>query len=238
MSALTPAPSWSPEPSGEGKTLFIRALAPRSQPQVGDPLKGDQLWAINNAGAFFGFKPDLIIAMDDLARDYAHPEHKGYVESIVDAGCPVYSARADARWPSVEPYPLAEVLKKLGMARGGWALFDNTVNYAFALALALGWRKIAFFGADWCGLYNPIELQVARLRWRLKGFDSAPDWFAYYDGSVVWQRSNLEPGSEAFHWWLGYAEGHGVEVILPRASTVLNRDRKPFFYGYQEQPEL
>ena len=212
-------------------SVAIRALSKWSQPIV-RPLV-DETWSINNAHDAYGFRPDLIIAMDDLARDHAMPEHKHYVESIVNAGCQVYSARADKRWPTVRPYPLARVLDALDMDERAWPLFDNTLNFAFALALAEKFDPIWWFGADWRNPYNDIELKVAQYHWKLKGYDP-PDWFCYHDKYIVYSASNTEPGSEAFHFWLGYAQHKGVDVRFPPKSSILNRDRIPHWYGYND----
>ena len=219
------------------KSVAIRALSKHSQPDV-MPLV-DEVWAINNAAEAYSFRADLIIAMDDLARDFKMAEHKHYVRSIVEHGCPVYSARADKRWPTVRPYPLAKVLDALELDKNAWPLFDNTLNYAFALAIAEGFTKIFWFGADWRNTYDPLELQVAFVRWRLRGYDP-PDWFVYHDKIVNRYASNTEPGSEAFHWWLGLACHDNIEVLFPPGCTILNRDRVPHWYGYNDtdMPEL
>ena len=161
------------------KTVVIRALSSHSQPKDRIVPLHDEMWSINNAHDVYGFRPDLIIAMDDLARDYKMDEHKQYVLSIVNAGCPVYSARTDDRWPLVTPYPLAKVLDALDMDAKAWPLFENTLSYAFAMALAEKFERIYWFGADWRYRYDDIELKLATERWKLRGsgrLGKCPGW--------------------------------------------------------------
>ena len=160
------------------------------------------------------------------------------MKAIVDAGCKVYSARKHKQWPSVEPYPLKEVLRKLKLDKNyWWSVFDNSIVYAVALALSEGYRKIGLYGCEFVNRYDELELQVANYRWKLKGYD-APEWFGFHDKNIVWSRAPQEPGSESLHFWLGWAHAEGVEIVIPTGSTILNSDRKPHFYGYQEQPKL
>lgn len=218
------------------KSVCIRACEQRTQPLT---TKGwDAVWAVNNAHAAYEFKPDLIIAMDDLQRDWDSGHHELYVTAIVNAGVPVYSARSHKQWPSVEPYPLKKVLKSLKMSRNEWWLFDNTVNYSIALALALGYQRIGLFGCEFVQPYNHTDLLTENFRWKLKGYD-CPDWFAYHARSTVWSRAPAEPGYESLHWWIGYAQAKGFNIALPKTdSAICNLDRVPHFYGYQEQPDI
>ena len=218
------------------KSVAIRALAECSQPVSGTAWY-DQTWAINNAGYAYGFLPDLIVAMDDLQRDWDSGHHEAYVEAIVNTGCKVYSARSHEQWPTVEPYPLKEVLDKLGMRPSHWSLFDNSCCYALALALARGFERIGLYGFDFVRPYDKMDLKVENFRWKLKGYD-CPDWFAYHAENVVWKRAPQEPGYESLHWWIGFGTAKGVEIELGPNTAIMNRDRTPHFYGYQEQPDL
>ena len=108
----------------EMSSVAIRACTPWTQPI--STKYYDQVWAINNAGKAYDFDPDLIIAMDDLQRDWDSGNHDEYVKAIVEAGCKVYSARKHKQWPNVEPYPLKEVLRKLKLDKNWWSVFDNS----------------------------------------------------------------------------------------------------------------
>lgn len=222
----------------KNKSVLIVGLADQVSPTK--ELLGSfrHVWAINNAGAHYGFKPDRIIAMDDLARDFKVEKHKKYVRSIVDAGCPVYSARAHKRWPSVRPYPLASVLKHFRMDESGCRLFDNTVNYAFALALAEGYTFIGLYGIWFVRPDSAHALHASEEHFLAEGFRNAPRWFKYYGPATLCWRRPLEPGNEAVHYWLGYARAKGINIWIQAWSPLMNNDRAPYFYGYQEQPEL
>lgn len=217
------------------RELVIRGCDQRTQPYK--PPQDCDVWGINNAHAAHKFKPDLILALDDLQRDYDSGNHYDYVFQIVEAKCPVYSARRHDQWPSVEPYPLKEVLDKLNMNRNAWYLFDNTVCYAVALAIARGYTTVSLYGCEFVQPYDDIELDVANYRWKKKGYD-CPSWFAYHSKDIVWRRTPMEPGYESLHWWLGYGAAKGVLFHTPQNSAILNRDRASHFYGYQTQPDF
>ena len=216
--------------------LAIVALSANSQPEDLDGY--DEVWTINECHQRYGWKPTLIIALDDLERDQEmHPE---YVDCIVNAGVPVLSTEAKEQWPNVEAYPLKEVCDWLREHAYPLPekLLDNTCNYAFALALTREYKKIGLFGFDWCNRDSDVNIECARVRWEHKGYGEAPDWFKYYEDLIVQARRSGEPGIEAFHFLLGMACSHGIEIHLMDSTTVLNMDRDNFFYGYQEQPNV
>jgi len=199
-------------------------------------MKGD-IFSINNSHAVWEragltYKPDLIIALDDLKRDVKHfPQ---YVSEIVDSGYPVYNTHNSRKWPTVKAYPLEKVWKVFHDKR----LYDNSVNYAFMLALTEQYEKISFWGTDFVRPYDGKLLRSARLRWTEKGMPDVPDWFKYYDEMNVYWRGPGEPGWESFHTLLGMAIERGVVMEWHPRSSIMNSDRKPFFYGYTEQPDV
>jgi hypothetical protein len=197
----------------------------------------DEVWCVNNAHDIYNLKPDLIVAMDDFERDLAtHPE---YVESIADSGYKVLSTEAKDKWPMVEPYPLQEVCEYLEeFISEPWLLLDNSCNYILALAMCREYRDIFVTGVDWCHPYKPIDLEISKLYFKEDGYRNFPDWFKYYNPSIMVPRRNGEPGSEAWHYLLGVAAATDISVTLEYTTTVLNKDRKRFFYGYQHQPEI
>ena len=217
-----------------GTSVAIGGLAPWSQVDIFDRGGYDEIWAINNGSVHYDYKPDLIIAMDDFDRDMKH--HEDYVLSIVNAGVPVLSTEDSKRWPNVKAYPLKRIAEFLG-PNAPWIL-DNTCNYALALALADGHDRIGVFGIDWCHPYDESDLECAHVRWRHKGYGHAPDWFKYYERDVVAARRHTEPGGDSFHYLMGLAKGMGVEIEIMGDSTLLNRDRDRFFYGYQDAPNV
>ena len=211
--------------------LNIIAMAPWCPPRN---LKG-KIWSINNSHAAWKregiiYKPDLIIAMDDLRRDEI--KHPDYVEEIVTAGCPVLSTHDSEKWETVKAFPLDTVYKVFTNTH----LFDNTINYAFMLALVKGYKEITFHGTDFVSPDSKKLLSKAGVNWLKRGYRDVPDWFKYYDEDVIHWRGGNEPGVESFHYLMGRAEG--VKMFFAKGSTALNMDRDSFFYGYQEQPEI
>lgn len=188
---------------------------------------------INNAHRGYGFEPDLIVAMDDFARDkVSHPD---YVESIVTAGCPVISTRRFEDWPAVEPYPLDAVLEWLKLPREiGCKILSNSINYAVAYLGYKGAKKFHFYGMDFVRPDSPgrVERQVNFL-------DKAvwPDWTIYYMEALI--RAPEEPGLDGFCWLVGFLHGKGIKMQFPigkpgqfTGTTFLDFDRPNFFYGY------
>ncbi len=215
--------------------VAIVALATWTQPDYEKLRKDCPIWAINDAPARYKFECDLIVAMDDFDRDVkTHPK---YVDSIVNAGVPVVSTRRFKKWPSVISYPLKKIVKLYEDDFEVCRVLDNTVNYAFLLALSRGAKTIHMFGADWSFQDKWVDLQLAKKYWELTGVD-APDWFKYYGPDVIIKRRHMEPGGDSFHFLLGYAIGKGVKVNLHPRTTLLNTDRDKFFYGYQIQPRV
>lgn len=201
--------------------------------------KYQEVWAINNAGKTYGIKPTRIVAMDDLQRDWDTVIHKDYVKSIVKAGVPVIGARKHRQWPAVVPYPLKEVVRWIGRGPESCRLLDNTVNYALALALKCGAKRIGLHGIWFTAFDNEAILAASREDFTARGYLYVPDWFKYYGHATLCRRRPSEPGGEAFHFWLGYAAANGVKIEFTFPEVpVLNQDRDRYFYGHQEQPKL
>jgi len=215
------------------KQVNIIAMSPNTPPPA--KIEGD-IWSINNSHAVWkragrGYKPHLIIALDDLRRD--EKTHPDYVEEIVTAGCPVYNTHNSDKWPSVEEFPLKQVWKAFPKIQ----LYDNSINYAFMLALTRGYKEICFFGTDFVEPYNKKLLRGADARWVKRGHEDTPRWFRYYDEMNINWRAPCEPGQESFHFLMGVAHASDVKSTFGKNTTALNFDREPFFYGYQVQPE-
>lgn len=218
------------------RSVAIVALASFSQPTKVDLGLYDEIWTVNNAHDHYNVKTDLIIAMDDLERDEnVHPE---YVNAIVNAGVPVLSTGAKEKWPNVEAYPLQQVCDFLRQYHAEpWLILDNTVNYAFALALTNA-EFIGIYGADWCPRYRPNDLADSLKYFAEDGYHGVPDWFKYYHPLLMVPRRPTEPGIESFHFLFGIATAIGKQIVMSETTTTLNKDRDKFFYGYQEQPHV
>ena len=191
------------------------------------------VWGINNCWTQQKIKPTVIIAMDDLQRDW-RDGHRKYVNSIVNVDCQVVTARAYPRWPTTRSYPLSEVILTIwgGDVRLASKVLGNTCSYAIALAIIRNRNPIRLFGFEFVNPDKPWSLYRAK---RLVK-KHQPDWFRFYQKPMF--RSVTEPGVEGVLWLLGYAAARGIDVWIPETSTLLNLDRDDFFYGYQEQPRL
>ncbi len=197
----------------------------------------DEVWCVNNASDIYKLEPDLIIAMDDFERD--EDTHPAYVSSIVNSGFPILSTEAKPQWPNVTAYPLQEVCEYLEEFHSEpWQLLDNTCNYILALAMARDYRNISVTGVDWCHPYRPIDLEISKLVFKYDGFKNIPDWFKYYNPSIMGPRRNAEPGSESWHFLLGVAAARDIGITMEYTTTLMNKDRDKYFYGYQHQPEV
>jgi hypothetical protein len=136
----------------------------------------------------------------------------------------------------VEAFPLQEVCDFLTpFYPEPWRILDNTCNYAFALALTRGYEQIGVYGFDWCMPYKDADLECSLVRFEHDGYGDVPDWFKYYHPSIMTPRRPREPGIEAFHFLLGLAMGLNRTVDFSSRTTILNKDRDKFFYGYQTE---
>jgi len=199
----------------------------------------DEVWALNTCAKECGIKPDLVIAMDDLRRD--HAADPAYCAKLF-AGhkADVLTTVEYPEWPRAKAYPLAETIEALGvplvLARH---LFDNSTNYALALAITRGADHIGLHGVSFCFPDKPGGLEIYRtLDWAGTKYENAPDWFKYYGKYALSERRPREPGIEACHFLLGLAVERGIAVSFGPKTTLLNLDREPYAYGFEEQPEL
>ena len=222
--------------------VAICAMATKGQPPRSVLDDYDTIICINNTHAVLHsyvedgeLKPDLIVAMDDLQRD-VKLEPK-YVNAIVNAGCPVLSTRRFKKWPSVQPYPLKEVIAYLNTPFPASKLLDNSICYATALAMARGAKTIGLFGVDLTPGYQEVDLECATVRWRHKGYGHAPDWFRYYDRFVLAYRAPQECGWESLHFLIGMGMAKGITFNWASDSSILNTDRDDFYYGFAKQPK-
>ena len=192
--------------------------------------------SINNSHDHWNFLPDLIVAMDDFARDEI--DHPKYVETIVDAGCPVITTQHREKWPTTEAYPLKEVIAFLGLPPDiACKILSNSVNFALAYIAMYGAKHIHFFGLDFTAPDSPGIVQ------RQKNFldtNKWPDWTIYYMEALI--RSPGEPGLDGLCWLIGFLHANGVKMNFPVSgmisTTLFDLDRPNFFYGYQEQPDV
>ena len=198
------------------------------------------VWSVNNCFTCCKVEPDLVIAIDDFRRDeeaepgYAAKLFKGHNARVV-------TTVAYQEWPRAVAYPLSRVIESLGIRREyARRLFDNSCNYALALAIDQEWRRIGLYGMSFARPYSKAYWRdVGMLDWERTPYQGRlrPDWFKYHGRIALISRQPTEPGSEAFHTLLGIALARGVDVAIYN-STLLNLDREAYYYGFQEQPDV
>lgn len=109
----------------------------------------DETWAVNAVASVI--QCDRAFHMDDVLiqerRVEQHPDSNiaRMLEWLKTAPGPIYTSRADARYPGLVDYPLEMVLNKTG----GFPYFNSTPAYAVALALAEGVERVSLFGLDY-----------------------------------------------------------------------------------------
>ena len=132
----------------EGKNIAIVAMG-KSQldyhMSLSHSQEYDEVWAINSMCAVV--KTDRLFMMDPASRFFdtedSGPQTKVMRKLLPKLKCPIYSCELDKRAPSIELYPLDEVISELSCG-----YLNNTIAYAIAFAALNNVGKINMFGAD------------------------------------------------------------------------------------------
>ena len=105
----------------------------------------DEVWAINSMCAVV--KADRVFMMDPASRFFdtndPGPQTNVMRKILPQIKCPVYSCQLDKRVPSIELYPLEEIIDVLGCG-----YLNNTIAYAIAFAALNNVGKLSMYGAD------------------------------------------------------------------------------------------
>jgi hypothetical protein len=159
----------------------------------------DEVWAINAMGDVYAC--DRIFHMDDVRiqqiRADAKPESNiaKMLAWMKTTKTPIVTSRAHPDYPTLEEFPLAEVVTKFR-----FAYFNSTAAYAVAYALHVGVKKLSIFGFDYT--YPDVH--------------------------------DAEKGRACVEFWLGMAVERGVELAMPKTTSLLDslypQDQR--FYGY------
>ena len=220
------------------KSVTILAMGETTKQYIGRiggqferPTK--HVWAINNAGMWF-HDIDLIIAMDDFKRD--SKTHPKYVKALTGRGIPVLTCTAYKQYPSLEEYPLKEVLDYLGIDPGHPHPLDNSCNYALAYAMYKGMKEIHLLGYEFRKTWSANNLYDAEIFAKAKYGENVPSWFKYYMKDYM-PRSQ-EPGENSCCYLLGLCKGRNISIRISYGTTLMNADLPHFYYGYQDQPKL
>lgn len=197
------------------------------------------IWTLNEAHGAANVKTDLIIAMDDLHRDYK--ADSAYVDKLLSAGVPIVTTVAYPKWPSSVAYPLKKIIDRLNLPDLiAVRLFDNSLNYAIALAMCHGAWRIGFHGCSFCPPDRAGEPDCfGEEDWGSGPYArKRPDWFKFHGKMALRARRPREPGIEACHFLLGMAMARDIALSFGPGTTLLNLDREQYYYGYEEQPEI
>jgi hypothetical protein len=171
----------------------------------------DEVWGINGVGR--AIRVDVSFVMDDYRAMAAHfPTKKRQYETTPH---PIITSAPWRDLPNNHPYPLGEVLT----IPGARDYFNHTVPYAVAYALALGVEELLAFGCDYV---TPAGAQY--------GLDPM---------------NSFDPGRATAYamctaWWIGFAQGRGMDVIVCPKSPLLDASVSPLnrFYGYLAKPAI
>ena len=108
----------------------------------------DEIWGINALGDVF--RCDRIFHMDDVrvqeARAKAQPDSNiaAMLEWMKKTDVPIVTSRVHPDYPTLEPFPLEDVLNEFG-----FAYFNNTAAYAMAYAIHREVSHISVYGCDY-----------------------------------------------------------------------------------------
>lgn len=199
----------------------------------------DSVWAINSAGVWC-HDIDMIIALDNFERDLRMDDgaHVTYVLNILKRGVPIMSDVTYPDWPKVQAYPLREVIADIWpQAKKNedcFPWFQNTVNYALALAIARGYKHIRLYGCNFVMGDSPWTLSAIA---EDDAKQNLPYWFAYHRPAINKGRRIGEPGLETTCWLIGIAHARGITVHIPAGDSLMNADRAMYWYGPQTQPD-
>lgn len=201
------------------------------------------IWAINAAGWWF-HDIDLILSMDDLERDGKFAPD--YVYALLGRGGPECDVNPQVMSCARSvigsiAYPLQAVCDYIGPVTG-YRYLQNSLNYAFALGMTMGFKRISLLGCEWSAPDND-NLGEHEGDWPTDGRGRPyltpqewPDWAKYCSQEALRHRYAREPGEWPMALLLGIAYARGIRVDIPVDSTFTDQDRPQFFYGFQKQP--
>lgn len=180
----------------------------------------DEVWVINHGGYFLR-DYDLIVAMDDMRWKQAEEGYEGYIDNLVRQNMPILTSMAYPEYKNAITYP-TELITKEGMLSAidfEWPLTNNSAVYAVMLALHKQVKDLYLFGMD----FKPRK-PISRIK------EGDPYWRVHH------LPENLpavgEPGEDSLMYMLGKAAERGINLHVPKGSTLFNLDLPPYFYGY------
>lgn len=211
---LPPPPSLVPQSvaivaMGKSCSTYIRQVSAAGDRRV----IADQTWAINSMGSAIAH--DLLFHMDDCRvqeqRAAAQPgTNVANMLNWLRRHPNFYTSRKYDDYPGAMEYPLEKVVRMTGVA-----YFNSTVAYAVALAVAIGVKKIAMYGAD----YSYSNLHKAE-----RGRGCVEFWLGLAAARgiqiVVAEDTTLLDACEpAERKWYGY-DGYKVDLTIDKDNGL------------------
>lgn len=205
----------------------------------------DQVWAINSAGVWLR-NCDMLIALDNFRRDTFMDggKHRQYVKNILTSGIPIMTDVVDAELfeeleippAAVEAYPLREVISSIWPEATSsshcFPWFQNSVNYALALAITRGFKEIRLYGCNFVANDNPFTIAAVA-----QEHVERPYWWVYHMAPINKGRRLGEPGLETTAFLIGICHERRIDLWIANGDSLMNRDRAMYWYGYEDQPD-
>jgi len=183
----------------------------------------DEVWATNDAG-FWLHTVDLIMAMDDFNENLETWPH--WIDLLCGRDVPVVTScpmnlTTGEQFKNAVAFPLDEVEKDIPKIGNKRPPYDNTSNFALALAIHRRFSWIGIFGMDnMLPSYDWVDGDPAK-------------WRQYHTKK---KRVPSEPCDIFMAYLIGIAQARGIQIFIPDGSTLCDFDRPPYYYGYENQP--
>ena len=132
---------------------------------INDPInqKFDEVWGLNQQGAWKGLKLDKLFVMDDLKLRMPFYSSYDFVNWLKTYEQPIITSRSYPEWPTSQAYPIKEVCHYFGVPTG--IAMYSTVDYMIALAVMQGAIELHLFGVDMIDKSLSEEMRIATAHW-------------------------------------------------------------------------
>lgn len=188
---------------------------------INNPIdqKFDEVWGLNQQGAWKGIKLDKLFVMDDLKLRM--PFYAGYdfVNWLKTYKGRLITSKAYPEWPTAEAYPIKDVCFYFGVPTG--IAMYSTPDFMIALAVMQGATEIHLFGVDMTDA-TQHEMRIATAHW-IGVAHARGVLVKTYSGSMFQYITN--PGHCMECGMYGYAK-------RPRIEDLVNPD---YFEAYKNE---
>ena len=224
-------------PNDMKKTCRLLGLGPHSAAEAPFHTIGDgvEVWGIQYTWEHWIL--DRAFVMDSpewvIAKNHNFDNPKDVEADMRKFGRPIYVSKKWENVPNTIEYPIEEIKKEFPH------YFMDSFSYMFALAIHEGFKRIELYGIDF-RYYN----ELGELIWRP---EAGTPWVEFMKKNPDW---NFETFMEKQHnwldethcgaFWVGLAIGKGIEVVIPKRSSVMKpvHPDDPKLYGYEVSPSI